>query len=408
MRRRGRAAPSATATVSIGSSTISPYSVTWSSQPADGAYKVVARATDNAGNTTDSAAVAVTVDNTSPVHGLTMASGGSGAYLLGTTMYFKGNAAGSFILNDTLTDVTSGPASVDYPDIATAGWTHAVESTSTGPSYASSTFLWTASPSTPSGYVVTGHDVAGNTATLPVTFVERHDGAVRRLRLVRRRLLHGRVGAGHARRRNRRAERRSTPPRPEASCSSARARRSRAAPAEASAGSRRSPRIRAASATDNGVASGNCYRYRYVVLDNVGNSVTYTSGATVKVDTDAPNAFSLSAPAAGFVGPSATVSATGVDTGGSGIAQIEFRYCAGGSCSFASGTTIGSAGADVGLRVAVVGSLQPDGRRDVHRRRARDRRGREHDRLGDDDGDARRVAAGDERQRARAARSRRP
>ncbi len=98
-----------------------------------------------------------------------------------------------------------------------------------------------------------------------------------------------------------------------------------------------------ATATDNGVSSGNCYRYRYVVLDNVGNSVTYTSGATVKVDTDAPNAFSLSAPAAGFVGPSATVSATAADTGGSGIAQIEFRYCAGGSCSFASGTTIGSA-----------------------------------------------------------------
>jgi chitinase len=97
-----------------------------------------------------------------------------------------------------------------------------------------------------------------------------------------------------------------------------------------------------ASTTDTGVSSGNCYRYRYVVDDNVGNSVAYTNGATVKVDTDAPSAFSLSAPAAGFVGPSATVSATGADTGGSGIAQLEFRSCAGASCSFASGTTIGS------------------------------------------------------------------
>ena len=104
-----------TATVTIGSSPVSPYSTSWSSQPADGPYEVVARATDAAGNTTDSAAVAVTVDNTAPVHGLALASG-SGAYLAGGTMYFKGNAAGSFVLHDALTDATSGPASVDYPE----------------------------------------------------------------------------------------------------------------------------------------------------------------------------------------------------------------------------------------------------------------------------------------------------
>ena len=97
----------AAATVTIGSSTVSPYSATWSSQPADGPYKIVARATDNAGNTTDSAPVAVTVDNTAPVHAVTMASG-SGAYLAGGTIYFKSDAAGSFVLHDTLTDATSG------------------------------------------------------------------------------------------------------------------------------------------------------------------------------------------------------------------------------------------------------------------------------------------------------------
>ena len=77
--------------------------------------------------------------------------------------------------------------------------------------------------------------------------------------------------------------------------------------------------------------------------------MTYTSGATVKVDTDAPNAFSLSVPAAGFVGPSTNVTATAVDTGGSGIVQLEFRYCAGGSCAFGSGTTIGSPVSTSGL-----------------------------------------------------------
>ncbi|HUJ92496.1 MAG TPA: hypothetical protein VLW05_07335, partial [Gaiellaceae bacterium] len=39
------------ASVTIGTATTAPYSVTWSSQPADGSYKVVARAADNAGNT---------------------------------------------------------------------------------------------------------------------------------------------------------------------------------------------------------------------------------------------------------------------------------------------------------------------------------------------------------------------
>ena len=331
----------AAATVSIGSSTTSPYSVTWSSQPADGAYKVVARATDNAGNTTDSAAVAVTVDNTSPVHGLTMASG-SGAYLLGTTMYFKGNAAGSFVLHDALTDVTSGPASVDYPDVATAGWTHSGESTSTGPGYASSAFSWTASPSTPSGYVVTGHDVAGNTATLPVTFTNdttapsggsvSYTGGYYTAASVPVSLDDGTDAQSGI---------------DTISSGSELLQRASATLAGGACGGFGGFTTIAthpgATVTDTGVSSGNCYRYRYVVLDNVGNSVTYTSGATVKVDTDAPNAFSLSAPAAGFVGPSATVSATGADTGGSGIAQIEFRYCAGGSCSFAAGTTIGSA-----------------------------------------------------------------
>ena len=38
-----------------------------------------------------------------------------------------------------------------------------------------------------------------------------------------------------------------------------------------------------------GITTGHCYQYQYVVLDNVGNSTTYTSG-DVKVDTSAPSA----------------------------------------------------------------------------------------------------------------------
>jgi hypothetical protein len=51
---------------SIGSSSTSPYSLTWDSQPVDGDYKVVANALDAAGNAKRSDAVTTTVDNTAP------------------------------------------------------------------------------------------------------------------------------------------------------------------------------------------------------------------------------------------------------------------------------------------------------------------------------------------------------
>ena len=61
------AGASCTPSVSIGSSTADPsYSVTWSSQPTDGVYRVAARATDAAGNTLNSAPQTVTIDNTAP------------------------------------------------------------------------------------------------------------------------------------------------------------------------------------------------------------------------------------------------------------------------------------------------------------------------------------------------------
>src|SRR5581483_4948437 len=57
-----------TPSTAIGSSATGPgYDVTWSTMPADGTYRVIARATDAAGNTTDSAPQTVVVDNTAPV-----------------------------------------------------------------------------------------------------------------------------------------------------------------------------------------------------------------------------------------------------------------------------------------------------------------------------------------------------
>ena len=49
-----------------------------------------------------------------------------------------------------------------------------------------------------------------------------------------------------------------------------------------------------ASFTDStGLASGNCYRYRYVVTDQLGNPTTYTSNVDAKIDASAPTVSSV-------------------------------------------------------------------------------------------------------------------
>ena len=68
--------------------TTAPYAVTWSNQPADGQYTLIARATDNVGNTTDSTPVTVTVANdttapSTPV--LTITENGPDAQVAGST-----------------------------------------------------------------------------------------------------------------------------------------------------------------------------------------------------------------------------------------------------------------------------------------------------------------------------------
>jgi hypothetical protein len=127
---------------------------------------------DNVGNLAIyTSASIVKLDGTAPTQSLALAAGASGAYLTGSTLYYKSNASGSFQLVDTLTDSGSGPASASFPNISATGWTHAAETVTlpSGGPYASTAFTWSASPSSPSSYTVTGTDAVGNATTTTLT-----------------------------------------------------------------------------------------------------------------------------------------------------------------------------------------------------------------------------------------------
>jgi large repetitive protein len=89
--------PGASCTPSVlagSSSTTSNYPFTWGVQPADGAYQVLARVVDAAGNTLDSAKRTVTIDNTAP--NTTITSGPSTpTNQTGASFSFSASEAGS-------------------------------------------------------------------------------------------------------------------------------------------------------------------------------------------------------------------------------------------------------------------------------------------------------------------------
>ena len=141
-----------------------------------GQYTIQYFSVDNAGNVEpiETGAAVIRIDKVVPTNSISLASA-SGAFLLGTRLYYKSNAAGSFTLTNTVTDADSGPASGTFPAIATTGWTHnaEVDTTPAGGPYTSSLYSWTASPSAPAAAArtFTSLDVAGNaSASTVLTF----------------------------------------------------------------------------------------------------------------------------------------------------------------------------------------------------------------------------------------------
>ncbi|MDX6615976.1 MAG: hypothetical protein QOD60_1067 [Solirubrobacterales bacterium] len=236
---------------------------------------------DNVGNQAIyTSASIVKVDTVAPTNTLSLSTPVGASLTAPAIVYYKSNAVGSFKLVDTVTDAASGPASAIFPAIATTGWTHSAETISTpaGGPYTSATFSWTANPTNPTGMTVTGTDAAGNATNTSVTFVSditaptggsiAYTNGVLTAPSVPVTLVDG-TDAGSG-------------------ISSLVVKRDVTTLTKATDVCAAFPGTFATTVTlvggaDTSVSDGNCYQYRYVVTDKVGNTITYTSASVAKV-----------------------------------------------------------------------------------------------------------------------------
>ena len=146
---------------------------------ASGSYSYRAVASYESWTATSPAAgpISVTADTAAPANAITLSGVEGGAYKSGSTVFYRGAAAGSFTLTNAVTDSgAAGAASSETAALAgtATGWTHSpsLVSTPTGGPYVSSAFSWAAFTSSSPGETVTGSDAAGNTAATSLTFLD--------------------------------------------------------------------------------------------------------------------------------------------------------------------------------------------------------------------------------------------
>ena len=224
-------------------------------------------------------------DSIPPTNTVTLASA-TGAYLAGTTLYYRPAAAGSFTLSSAVVDGGSGPDSATYPAVGQAGWTHALETVNApaGGPYVSSAFSWTNAASGDFSHVVTAADAwtPANTSTTTLNVTEDSaaptghsvtvtGGPVFNALSIPFVLGDGSdVGSG-------------------LNTASRSVTRQVASLTSGVCGSFSDDAF-GVSSPDTGVMSGNCYRYVFTIADRVGNVSATATSAAVQVDTDAPPA----------------------------------------------------------------------------------------------------------------------
>jgi Cellulose binding domain/Concanavalin A-like lectin/glucanases superfamily len=222
-------------------------------------------------------------DSTSPTNTISLSTITGGSYQSGNSIYYRGAAAGSFTLTNAVSDSGSGPASSATATLGgtTTGWSHTPSTVSTpsGGPYVSNTFSWAAGTTSGPTEVVTGRDVAGNTAQTTLTFVNDStaptSGTISYTADYQPGLsvpitlgTSADSGSGIA---TRWLQRQSAP--------------LSAGTCLPWTGFANVGAVNPASVyTDTAVSNGTCYRYRYVVTDNVGNTQTTTTTNVSMVD----------------------------------------------------------------------------------------------------------------------------
>ena len=231
-----------------------------------------------------------TADDVAPTNAMSITAA-TGAYYNSGTLYYKSDAAGSFSFSNALTDGGSGPYSTTFPAIGTTGWTHALETDTTGPPYVSTALQLDAEPDEPGEPDARGQDAALQSANQVVSFVSDTSlptgmsasvtaGYFTALS-VPVTLANGSdtgsgVNAGSGI-----VERDEAPlDNSDGTC-------------DAFPGSWAT--VTLSGGNDTTVVSGKCYRYRYKISDNVGNQGTQAgTSATAKVETSPPSDPTLS------------------------------------------------------------------------------------------------------------------
>lgn len=260
-----------------------------------GCYQYRYLISDNVGNeATYTTPSIVKVDQIHPSNTISITNLTGGAYsaFSGAVLYYKGDTPGSFRYTDALADAESGPASVDFFDIAATGWTHSAETVSTpaGGPYTSSTYSWTANPATPTQKAVVGRDVAGKIWNAAITFADdstppagssvTYTNGIVNTASVPVNLQNGGDGGSGV----------------DATTTVLRRDVATLTTATETCGTfagTYATTVTLVGGVDSGVASGNCYRYSYTVSDKVGNTITVTSASVAKVDTSGPRVTSV-------------------------------------------------------------------------------------------------------------------
>lgn len=242
-------------------------------------YKARYLISDNVGNqATYIGASIAKVDTVAPTNALSLTSAVN-ASMTASTIYYRGNVAGSFKIVDAVADAASGPASATFPVMSTTGWVHNAETISTpvGGPYTSTDFSWTASPTNPSSKTVTGKDAAAKTTNASVAFVSDivapAGGSISYTNgVVSGSTIPITVATG-------------TDSGSGINTATVDVKRDSAPLSGSTCGSfpgSFATTVTLVGGADTAATKGNCYRYQYVVTDKVGNQTTYSSASVAR------------------------------------------------------------------------------------------------------------------------------